>query len=374
MTKHEFQIDLTQKPQGVTRVVICGEVNAGKSAVLSALSRGITLPDFFGESWRPSIVLRHADKATAASDPSERSDLCLIEADARHLTAFEIVELPFLKDGEIPDSARQAIAAADILIWVTIASQAWRLSEKSILDALSDERPKHSVLAISRSDKLRKVNDAERIRARVANETSAYFSDIVMMRAGEDILSSAAANHAAWAESGGQALSEILFRMQTEIAATATPPEPPQTAKETAAPEPDPVPSPPAKTADLGTPEKLQAIRAMAETMHGIMAAGIFAEDDPDSLFLLRGDAEENRALAEFFATTLSTVKKHSLGMAGFDDLDSSHVSTRGHQLHCRYFPSRRIFMYMQCQTARMNHGISRTAFQRLSKTYEQSL
>jgi len=176
---------LEDSASDVVRIVICGEVNSGKSTVLNGLLRQNVLPDFFGAAVRPYILVTQGETAKCGilRDGGEEeevetfegcdfsdSSMCMVVSDRDHLSGFEIVEVPYLNEKQIPDDMVDLISSADILIWTTIASQAWRLSEKTILDKL-ENRPKRSVLAVSRADKLRNDADRARMRERLARET-----------------------------------------------------------------------------------------------------------------------------------------------------------------------------------------------------------
>ncbi|MEM7523273.1 MAG: hypothetical protein AAF360_05865, partial [Pseudomonadota bacterium] len=97
------------------------------------------------------------------------------------------------------------VAEADIVIWCTIGSQAWRLSEKSAVDKIRELHDGPLVLAVSRADLFRNETDRLKVAARLEREASATFSDIVFVRARRAAIA-AADDDAAWRDAGGAAL------------------------------------------------------------------------------------------------------------------------------------------------------------------------
>ena len=124
----------------------------------------------------------------------------------------ELIETPPLRDGHVTEEQIALIASCDILVWVTIGSQAWRLSEKSILDEIGDQRPSEAVLVVSRADKFRSEEDREKLVDRIERETDQYFSARVLMGAAPAAIEASAqsSGKTAWIETGAQALAAAL--------------------------------------------------------------------------------------------------------------------------------------------------------------------
>ena len=130
------------------RVAVCGEVSSGKSTVIHALSREAFLPDFFGIEDRPVIRFVTGADADAISviradgtvvtleklqdlvPESGLAEITINRREASHFGPVELIEMPPLRDGHVTEQEIERIADCDVMIWVTIGSQAWRLSEK----------------------------------------------------------------------------------------------------------------------------------------------------------------------------------------------------------------------------------------------------
>ncbi len=217
---------------GPFRVVVCGEVSSGKSTLLNALLRARALPDNLGATTRPWVVLRGPDPGAQSglsrTDPvMQRGDasgwhqvarpgdlrgavgIC-IDTGQPHLAGIELTELPLTTAAAITPDQRHLIRDADALIWVTIAAQAWRLSERQILDALEDGRPARAIIVMSRGDKLRSDADLAKLQMRVTQETRGYFDEVLVLKASRVLLEEAGASDTAWQASGGRDLAGIL--------------------------------------------------------------------------------------------------------------------------------------------------------------------
>ncbi len=218
-------------PTDVVRVAVCGEASAGKSTVLNALIGACTLPDNLGADtranirvgWRaePGIDLGYPDgrKETlpwpSAPDALRGASDIQIWSDRPHLRGLELLEIPMTTAEALQEAEIEAVKSCDALIWVTIASQAWRLTEKKILDKLVDARPERCVIAISRGDKLRTKADRAKLIARVRRETATYFEDAVFVHGARRLLEGAPKSSAGWARTGGP---ELLGKIAPALA------------------------------------------------------------------------------------------------------------------------------------------------------------
>lgn len=223
------------------RVAVCGEVCSGKSALVNGLMRQVQMPDFFGQPKRPVIEIKPSaeagwtgifeDGSTRSLDPSEpvplddgvvKLEIGLGDAGA-HLQGIEIVELPPLCHEGVSDAEIDRIAECDVLIWATIGSQAWRLSEKTILDYLGSDRPRRAALAITRADKFRNDDDRQRVFERVKKGSAAYFDTVILTSASERQIGKATNDDAAWDASG---MAELCAWVHAQVGQQDDTPEP----------------------------------------------------------------------------------------------------------------------------------------------------
>jgi len=138
---------------------------------------------------------------------------CHVQMPLGPLEGVEIVEIPFHHDGGISAQNLALIADADLIIWVTIASQAWRLSEKALIEDLPYNVREKSILAISRADKLKAADDLDKIETRLQSDASKFFSEIVFMQASTDKLTKSVYDTRVWEETGGAALASIAHEL-----------------------------------------------------------------------------------------------------------------------------------------------------------------
>lgn len=226
-------VDEIDKPRarkpGTWRIVVAGEFESGKSSVINAMLRAPVLPCNPGLASRPLIRIRHAtEKAIEAEDskgimfkPASLTELldtenlasCRIRLPLGLLAGIEIAEVPFHHEGGISARDMSMMADADLIIWVTIGSQAWRLSEQAIIESLPLHTRDKSILAISRADKLRTSDDLDKIETRLQKDASKFFSEIVFMQASSDNLHRSVADTRMWEETGGAALASIAHEL-----------------------------------------------------------------------------------------------------------------------------------------------------------------
>ncbi|WP_102222603.1 dynamin family protein [Acidimangrovimonas sediminis] len=215
-----------QQDRPPLRVAICGEVNAGKSTVLNALLRRRLLPDNIGESARPLIIARHRDRPgaeirhrdgrvetlEAEVDPLTLRSAAAIElwSDAPQIAGFEFIELPMTTADAVTEDDMALMRSVDVMIWVTIASQAWRLTEKSIIGRLNKALPARSVIVVSRADKLRSDRDLRKLEERVRRETAGLFDGFAFLNGAAGTLAASAHSGQDWALSGAPAILDLL--------------------------------------------------------------------------------------------------------------------------------------------------------------------
>ncbi len=384
------------------RVVVCGEIRSGKSTVINSLLRENVLPNYFGESWRPAVLVRHSDVAgkfvqyfdgTQVEVESlenvprfEEVAQFIVQTTRPHLKGFELIELPFFQDGEVTDETLEFMSTADIMIWTTIASQAWRLSEKTVIERLEGRRPAHAIIAVTRADKLRSQSDCDRVGQRVTQETEDYFGHVVFIHGASTRIGQSGESDHAWEETSGQALHRIMASYSDDIRAShADISDPaPAPAEAPAAPRlPEgaeiltldafrPSRSEPPK--EMPAPhfdaQRFSPIRSVIETLYGVEAAGIVTTEGTRRIFSLLGGDKVVRDMAEFCVTSLAEQRRQ------YDTADlpqgttATHILLKDHMIAFQTFEDGNL-LFMLCKNSRMNPGIARTAFVRLCLTYE---
>ena len=216
---------------GALKVVICGEVSSGKSTLLNILLRSRVLPDNLGATRRPPVTVisgasggterrrRDAHLLTLVNTAEALREAGAIEirTDLAHLDGVELTELPLTTAAALTSAQRATIGAADALIWVTIGPQAWRVTERKIMDELRQVRPSRGLIVISRADKLRPGGDREKIIARVRREAVGYFSEVLFLGAARQVLDQLKDSEDIWTATGGPELLVRILAWRDEL-------------------------------------------------------------------------------------------------------------------------------------------------------------
>jgi hypothetical protein len=180
------------------RVVVIGEFNSGKTALINALAGAPVLPaSITGHTAYPT-VLRFARRPSLAAEIAERRRVPVewdeVEGDpAPHirrlhvgmplerLKALRVIDTPGLDLSDETLKARTIAACrrADVVIWCTPAMQAWKASEQQSWLAMPRSVRKRGILAVTFMDLLRSANDAAKLMARLDADAGDLFRRIV---------------------------------------------------------------------------------------------------------------------------------------------------------------------------------------------------
>lgn len=206
-------------------IVVAGESNSGKSSVVNLLLRRPVLPvsaaagDIALVSLHPaarrcyralgpggSLMEEPAPDALVTRPGLARLEVEVVQPGPAPLVIHEVV---LAQDRPPTDSQRAALAAADLLIWCTMAQRAWSRTEIALVDALPAHLLGGALLAVTRSDLLSGEKARARVRERLEREVQGRFAAIVLLecgRAGQDGLN----DPAEWRRRGGEALARAL--------------------------------------------------------------------------------------------------------------------------------------------------------------------
>ena len=212
----------------IVRVAVCGEFRSGKSSVLNALFGANVLGDNVGTDERPFVYAERGEVDSIEyldSDGVQIGDLDRGQAvKSIHLNftndaikTLEFVEVPISTAEDLTSEQIDVVESSDILVWVTIASQAWRLTEKTIVETLETVRPKHCILAVSRADMLRKKADRDKLMARIERETSNVFQHVVFMSNSKSQIEAFATSKDIWQKTGAPELIDALKNARSQV-------------------------------------------------------------------------------------------------------------------------------------------------------------
>lgn len=223
---------MSHQPGPLPCLALCGEFSAGKSSLVNLLLACDMLPTSVLSSTRRPTYLRHAPelRIEAISDSGEREAVSpesismLAREDVSHfdvgmpselLRHIELLDTPGFAD-PFHDHQRtlDAVEGTDICVWCTLATQAWRESERQTWLSLPPRLRTNSILVVTHIDALAHGGEQQRVRARLVREAGDLFSDIVLISVPDAMRAAQAdggiADPGLWRDSGGSALVAAL--------------------------------------------------------------------------------------------------------------------------------------------------------------------
>ena len=186
-----------------TRIVVLGESNSGKTALVNAIAGAQVLtPSPFLHTAHPTVVT-HAARPFLAAEASDRKRVRLASLDdaADHVRRLHVgVSAPALQTLSIIDTPALGVAdedtdpripaacrTADLAIWCTPAMQAWKASEVRMWEALSRRVRTRGILAVTFADLISEA-DLDRLMARLQRDAGPLFRQIVPASACADFV------------------------------------------------------------------------------------------------------------------------------------------------------------------------------------------
>lgn len=215
------------------RVCLMGEFSAGKSTLSNLLIGSSALPVNVTATQLPPVWISHGtddpyrvglEGETSGVDLENLEDVRVedtehirIFKDSKFLKMCDLIDMPGISDPNMAaDVWQRMIHHADIVIWCSHATQAWRQSEAAVWSHMPSELHKKSILLLTRMDRILSERDRGRVVKRVEKEAGRMFHQILpvslikAVEAGEDAQ--------AWQESGASALLTTLSTLVNEVA------------------------------------------------------------------------------------------------------------------------------------------------------------
>jgi hypothetical protein len=131
------------------------------------------------------------------------------------LRRIEVLDTPGFADPfHDPERTLDVIESADFCIWCTLATQAWRQSERQIWLSMPARLRTNGILVVTHTDTLAHRREQQRVRTRLKREAGDLFGDIVLVAVPDAMRAMQADGRIAdpdlWRASGGAALVTAL--------------------------------------------------------------------------------------------------------------------------------------------------------------------
>ncbi len=218
------------------RVALMGEFSAGKSTLSNLLIGQSALPVNVTATQLPPVWISYGDDAPykVGLDGEEldidTSFTGVSVNDTRHVRVFleskflehcDLIDMPGISDPNMAAEVWQrVIHEADIVLWCSHATQAWRQSEAAVWATMPPDLYEKSLLLLTRMDRILSERDRDRVVRRVRRETEGLFRDVLPV----SLIKAVEANGdpELWAESGADALITTLMGLVDEVASGVT--------------------------------------------------------------------------------------------------------------------------------------------------------
>lgn len=173
--------------------VVLGEPNSGKTTIANALLADGLLPSSVIANTHLCSLLRYAPQPRAFAvsangyralvdeafqPPFGTPPLVEIYVPSERLKSLEIFDTP---SGISPDFALSIpiLPPLRIPLWCTLATQAWKESERRVWTSLDSRWRRNGILVVTALDRLASDRDIERLLGRITREAAPHFRAVV---------------------------------------------------------------------------------------------------------------------------------------------------------------------------------------------------
>ena len=177
-------------------VALMGEFSAGKSTLSNLLLGTSALPVHVTATQLPPVWISQGSDAPYCVDMNgEEHDVDLSDLEsvkvastnhirifhkADRLADFDLIDMPGISDPNMAaDVWQRVIHHADVVIWCSHATQAWRQSEAAVWSTMPKDFYERSLLLLTRMDKILSERDQGRVIKRVESETKGLFRKVL---------------------------------------------------------------------------------------------------------------------------------------------------------------------------------------------------
>ena len=186
--------DMTQT-QRLPRMIVTGEFSAGKTKLINGLVGQQVLPSNVTSTSLPPVWLIYGKdvsfridldgnvhEVSGLDEVNVHDTLVYVTAvESDTLRHMDIIDTPGNSDPNIPSACwERMVGHADMMIWCTGATQAWRQSEKSTVRDLPQPLRDQGMLLITQADRIAEERQQEKLKRRVSRDASQFLSEIRM--------------------------------------------------------------------------------------------------------------------------------------------------------------------------------------------------
>lgn len=178
------------------RIALLGEFSAGKSTLANLLLGQEVSPVRATATQMPPVWYRYGPRTLSriavdgseqvlteeqlADVPFEGTEAVRITLEADVLEVCDLLDMPGTSDPNMVQATwDRMVGRAEGVIWCTPATQAWRQSEAALWEQMPPQLHAHSLLLITRMDKLLTDSDKRRVLSRVRRETEGLFRAVL---------------------------------------------------------------------------------------------------------------------------------------------------------------------------------------------------
>lgn len=208
-------------------VALMGEFSAGKSTLANLLIDEGRSPVRVTATRMPPIWYTHGDGDTVRvaldgtlsviSDDEDLDQVSVedtafiqMQCQAEVLELIDIIDMPGISDPNLSsDSWKGTLTNADIVVWCSHATQAWRQSEAATWNEIPEHLWENGLLLLTRYDKLLTEGDKKKVMKRVEAETEGLFRGVFPISLIE--AETAGEDRSAWEHSGAEKFMQALL-------------------------------------------------------------------------------------------------------------------------------------------------------------------
>ena len=214
------------------RVALMGEFSAGKSTLSNLLIGKQALPVNVTATQLPPVWMSYGNqpsiKVGLDGQEEEVDDgftgvtvhdtRCVrVFLESTFLKNCDLIDMPGISDPNMAAEVWQrVIGEADIVVWCSHATQAWRQSEAAVWGTMPPELYEKSLLLLTRMDRILSDRDRARVVKRVQSETRGLFREVLPVSLIQAL--EAQGDAEAWVASGADHLVKSLMTLTDEVA------------------------------------------------------------------------------------------------------------------------------------------------------------